>query len=129
MAYPKPQNSPIDRIKSRCLLLERDISLQLRLLGDIRVERARLAETNGYSTILVADERFFCELDSSPMNAHSSEGSSPLTRRWRKPDSNFSSLSGLVPLRAGEPCVETNGARTGFSPWRDRKFESISLQR
>jgi hypothetical protein len=46
-------------IKSRCVLLERDMSLQLLLLGDTPgaqlVERARPAETNGYSAIWVAD--------------------------------------------------------------------------
>jgi hypothetical protein len=114
MAYPKPQNSPIDRIKSRCLLLERDISLQLRLLGDIRVERARLAETNGYSAILVADERFFCELDSSLMNAHSSEGSSPLTRRW----SNQIRTAGPILVfidRGGRFETNTDGTRSSTS--------------
>ena len=40
-----------------------------------------------------------------------------------------SSLSGSVPLRAGQPVRGNHMARPrGVSPWRDRWFESISLQ-
>lgn len=56
-------------IKFRCVPLERNMSLQLLLLGDTPVaqlvERARLAETNGYGAIWVADERFYREVYSS----------------------------------------------------------------
>jgi hypothetical protein len=45
-------------------------------------------------------------------------------------DSRFSSLSGSVPLRAGQPVRGNHMARPrGVSPWRDQWFESISLQR
>src|SRR5262249_28479157 len=52
-----------------------------------------------------------------------------LALRWRNLDSNFSSLSGSVPLRAGG-AVRGNHMvypRT-ISPWRNEWFESISLQ-
>jgi len=43
------------------------------------------------------------------------------THRWRKPDSNFSSLSGSVPLRAGGDVRGNHMARPrGVSPWRDQ---------
>jgi 5,10-methylenetetrahydromethanopterin reductase len=46
--------------------LKRGVTLQLLLLGDAPVarlvERARLAEANGYSTVWVADERFYREV-------------------------------------------------------------------
>jgi hypothetical protein len=53
-----------------------------------------------------------------------------LTRRWRKPDLNFSSLSGSVPPRAGGVVPGNHVARPRrVSPSRDQWFESISLQR
>ena len=52
-----------------------------------------------------------------------------MTHAWRKPDSNFSSLSGSVPLPAGGVVRENHMARPrGVSPWRNRRFESSSLQ-
>jgi hypothetical protein len=43
------------------------------------------------------------------------------TLRWRKPDSNFSSLSGSVPLRAGGAVLGNHMARPrGVSPSRDQ---------